>query len=152
MRFRRRTTLIKSIVLLAATAAVAVSCMQQPRAPVAITASETPAALPVRATDNTFRAFSHSIPEHKKFECSSCHRREGASLELEYAGHDSCVGCHISQFTNQDEQAMCAICHQANPPAMATFPARFIEGFNMKFDHADHVSGAGRPPEGCASC
>jgi hypothetical protein len=50
---------------------------------------------------------------------------------------------------------MCIICHadmKAEPPTMQAFPARFEEGFNMKFSHAAHISGEGRPPEGCASC
>jgi len=50
---------------------------------------------------------------------------------------------------------MCTICHddmKTSPPTMNEFPERFVEGFNMKFVHAAHISGAGRPPEGCASC
>lgn len=148
---------LKTFVVLSALAAVAASCIERaPRVPVTITASETPAAVPVRASDTTFRAFSHSIAEHKQFECNSCHRREGASRDdLKFAGHDSCVGCHISQFTNPEQQMMCTICHDdmnARPPTLDEFPSKFVEGFNMKFVHAAHISGDGRPPEGCASC
>src|SRR5687768_10888311 len=152
----RRKTFLKAIIILLAVAALAVSCIKQAeKTPVTITSSETPGTLPVRVSDRTFKAFSHTIPEHKEFECNSCHRREGSSLDLEFAGHDSCVGCHISQFTNPDQQTMCTICHadmKAVPPTMQEFPTRFVEGFNMKFVHAAHVSGEGRPPEGCASC
>ena len=156
MRKSPRKTWLKSIIICAALAAFAASCIDRaPKAPVTITASETPEAVPVRASTKTFTEFSHNIPEHKKFECNSCHRREGKSLDLEFAGHDSCVGCHISQFTDPEQQTMCAICHEdmkAAPPTMQEFPTRFVEGFNMKFVHAAHVSGEGRPPEGCASC
>ena len=156
MRKPRRKTFLKSFVVVCALAAFAVSCMrQQDKIPVTITASETPGAIPVRATDRSFKAFSHEIAEHKQFECASCHRREGKSTDLKYSGHDSCIGCHISQFTNPEQQTMCTICHgdmNAVPPTIHEFPTRFVEGFNMKFDHAAHDSGAGLPREGCASC
>jgi c(7)-type cytochrome triheme protein len=156
VRKQPRKTFLKSVVVLFALAALAASCIKQAdKAPVTITAAETPEAVAVRVSDKTFKAFSHGIPEHKQFECNSCHRREGASLDLEFAGHDSCVGCHISQFTNPEQQTMCTICHadmKAVPPTLHEFPTRFVEGFNMKFVHAAHISGEGRPPEGCATC
>ena len=152
----QRTTFLKCLIILTALAALAVSCIKQAdKTPVVITASETPQAIAVHASDKTFKAFSHGIPEHKRFECNSCHRREGGSLDLKFAGHDSCVGCHISQFTNPEQQTMCTICHddmKAAQPTLREFPTRFVEGFNMKFVHSAHISGAGRPPEGCASC
>ena len=148
--------LFKSLVVCAALATFAASCIERaPKTPVVITASETPEAIAVRASDKTFKNFSHSIPEHQKFECNSCHRREGATLDLNFAGHDSCVGCHISQFTNPEQQTMCTICHddmKAAPPTMREFPTKFEEGFNMKFVHSAHISGKGLPPQGCASC
>lgn len=147
--------LLKALLICGAIAIFAASCIQQAaKTPVPLTASETPDAVPQRVSDKTFKAFSHKIEEHKQFECNSCHHREGKSRDLEYAGHESCIGCHLNQFTNND-QVMCTICHEnlkANPPTMQNFPVRFVEGFNMKFDHGDHDSGKGRPPEGCASC
>lgn len=134
----------------------AASCLQQAeKLSVPLTAAETPDPVPVRASDKTFKAFSHATAEHKQFECASCHRREGKSLDLEYAGHDSCVGCHLNQFTDPEQQVMCVICHadmKANPPTMAKFPTKFIESFDVKFDHADHDNGEGRPPAGCVAC
>jgi c(7)-type cytochrome triheme protein len=148
--------LFKSLIVFAALATFVVSCIERaPKTPVTLTASETPPAIPVRASDKTFKKFSHTIPEHTKFECNSCHRREGKSLDLEFAGHDSCVGCHISQFTNPEQQTMCTICHDdmnAVPPTLNEFPTKFEEGFNMKFVHAAHISGKGLPPQGCATC
>jgi len=157
----RSKNLFKVLLLVVTAAGFAASCIQQaPRMPVTITSSTTPEPIAVKASDKTFKNFSHSIKEHKQFECASCHAREGRSLDMEFAGHESCVGCHISQFTSSgptktDEPAMCAICHKdldSVPPGMNEFPHTFNEGFNMKFDHADHDSGAGRPPAGCASC
>ncbi|MCA1607178.1 MAG: cytochrome c3 family protein, partial [Acidobacteria bacterium] len=50
---------------------------------------------------------------------------------------------------------MCVICHtdvnSSNPP-LKTFPTRFDEGFNVKFDHAQHMTGAARPASGCSAC
>ena len=119
-----------------------------------LTASETPEPMPERVSTKTFEAFSHKIPEHQQFACTSCHQREGSSLKMEYAGHDSCIGCHLNQFTDKD-QVMCSICHKdtkAVPPSMNAFPVKFVEGFNMKFDHAAHETGKGRPADGCAHC
>jgi c(7)-type cytochrome triheme protein len=151
----RRTNLLNLLLMVVALAAFAASCLQQQeKTPVLITASETADAIPVRAADTSFKAFSHQIPEHKQFECNSCHRREPPD-DLKYAGHDSCIGCHISQFTNPEQQTMCTICQadmNSSPPTMQSFPTKFVEGFNMKFEHAAHVSGDGRPPEGCVSC
>lgn len=134
----------------------AAGCFKQAeRTSVPLTASETPEAVAERVSTKEFQAFDHKISEHKKFECSSCHQREGRSLKMDYAGHDSCIGCHLNQFTSKEPQAMCSICHddlKQNPPTMKTFPVKFIEGFNMKFDHAAHETGKGRPPEGCSSC
>lgn len=152
----RLKNLAKAIILLTTVMVFAASCLQQgQRTPVTLTSSETPEPIPARVSDKTFQAFSHKIPEHKQFECASCHRREGKSLDMDFAGHDSCIGCHLNQFTNPDNQVMCNICHKDTtsvPPQMQTFPVRFIEGFNMKFDHGAHDSGKGRPAEGCVSC
>ena len=50
-------------------------------------------------------------------------------------------------------QPICTICHtnveSANPPVKG-FPS--LKSFNVRFDHAQHTTGAGRPESGCASC
>jgi hypothetical protein len=50
---------------------------------------------------------------------------------------------------------MCVICHtdvnSGNPP-LKSFPSKFKESFNVKFDHSQHMSGSARPPSGCAAC
>ncbi|CAN5632610.1 hypothetical protein BH10ACI3_BH10ACI3_13880 [soil metagenome] len=156
----RLKNVFKAAVLLTAVMAFAASCIKQAgRAEVPLTAAETPDPITERVSSKTFQAFSHAIPEHKQFECASCHGREGKSTKLEYAGHESCVGCHLNQFTDRSlmdqTKVMCSICHEdlkANPPTMKTFPAKFVEGFNMKFDHSKHDNGKGRPAEGCAAC
>ncbi len=151
----RSKNFFKAFLVFAGLTAFAASCFQQSaRTPVSITASETPEPIALRASSKAFEAFSHKIPEHKEFACASCHERQGSSPEMEFAGHDSCIGCHLNQFTDR-EPVMCAICHKDTksvPPSMNAFPVRFIEPFNMKFDHGDHDNGKGRPPEGCASC
>jgi hypothetical protein len=35
---------------------------------------------------------------------------------------------------------------------LKNFPAAFNENFNMKFDHAQHMTGSARPENGCRSC
>lgn len=152
----RFTNSIKSLLIFCALAAFAASCIQQaPKSPVPITSAETARLIPERVSAKTFKAFSHKIPEHQKFACNTCHQREGRSREIELAGHESCIACHLNQFTNREDQVMCSICHdnlKSDPPTQRSFPTRFIEGFNMKFDHAAHMRGEGRPPDGCASC
>lgn len=160
LRMSRVKTFIKTGLILGTSLLFAVSCIQQqPKVPALITASETPEPIAERVSSKTFEAFSHKIPEHKQFECASCHQREGRSLKMEYAGHDSCVGCHLNQFTDRGlmerDKVMCSICHGdlgSNPPPVKAFPTKFTEGFNMKFDHGAHDNGKGRPAEGCASC
>lgn len=152
--------ILKAVVIFAVAVGFAASCLvQSAKTPPKITASETPEPIAVKASTKTFEAFSHKIEQHKQFECASCHQRQGRSLDMDFAGHDSCIGCHLNQFTDRTlmdrDKVMCSICHdklQANPPTMKAFPTRFIEGFDVKFDHGDHDNGAGRPAAGCASC
>ena len=157
----RSTRKIKMLLLLTAAGMLAASCLQQQaKTPVTLTSAETPQAIPARATDKTFKDFSHKVPEHQQFQCNTCHRREGKGLKMEFGGHESCIGCHLNQFVETGQSsgsapAMCSICHddlKANPPTVGAFPVKFREGFNMKFDHGDHDSGRGRPADGCASC
>ena len=45
---------------------------------------------------------------------------------------------------------MCLICHtdiSSNNPPLKNFPASFNEPFNVKFDHAQHKTGAARPQQ-----
>ncbi len=151
---------VKSALLFAVAAIFAASCMQQAnRVDVTLTSAETPEPIAVRASDSTFEKFSHTIPEHKEFECATCHQREAKSRELKFAGHESCVGCHLSQFIDNsvttENRAMCSICHSSldsTDPPMKPFPTKFKEGFNMKFNHGAHERGEGRPANGCVFC
>ncbi len=145
---------VKILLIAAALSAFAASCLKQEKANVVITAEDTTAPSAQKISDKDYSKFSHSVPEHLEINCDSCHRREGNSLSLKFPGHDSCVGCHLNEFTNP-ESGICVMCHddlQTVPATMKSFPARFNEGFNMKFDHAAHLSGAGRPAAGCAAC
>jgi len=152
--------LLKAAIILAAFIVFGASCLKQgDKASVPLTASETPEPSAVKASTSNFATFDHKIAEHKQFECASCHHRDAKDKTLQYAGHDSCIGCHLNQFiTNKatdENRAMCGICHaslNSDQPPMKVFPAKFIEGFNMKFDHAAHDRGKGRPAAGCAAC
>lgn len=143
------------LLLIVLSAVMFAACINKvAKTPVPMTADEPAPIVPARETKSDFATFSHKVPEHKQFECISCHRREGSSRELEYAGHDACIGCHINQFINP-ERAMCNICHKelvSDPPPTKPFPTKFKEGFNMRFDHAKHERGAGRPRDGCNAC
>lgn len=150
-------TTFKAALVLAALVIFAASCLQQARkSNLTITATNTNlrASERISDTDKTYGAFSHSVPEHNEVNCDSCHQRDSEGTKLAFPGHDSCVTCHMTEFTNT-KSGICASCHsdiQAVPATMKQFPTRFVEGFNMKFDHAAHMTGDGRPPDGCASC
>jgi len=147
---------IKAVLIVSALLVFAASCLKQgERVAVPLTSADTPDPVPARTTTATFEAFSHKIPEHKQFACDTCHTRAGSGITSKFGGHESCIGCHLNQFTSREDQAMCTICHtdtKSSEPPVKTFPANFIEGFNMKFDHAAHDSGEGRPAQGCAAC
>lgn len=148
--------IFKAMLFVSALFLFAASCLKQgERVTVPLTSADTPDAVPQRASDSTFKDFSHKIPEHKQFACDTCHTREGRALTSKFGGHESCIGCHLNQFTSREDQAMCSICHadtKSNDPPVKPFPTKFREGFNMRFDHAAHDSGEGRPAQGCAGC
>ncbi|MBC7901707.1 MAG: hypothetical protein H7070_16830 [Saprospiraceae bacterium] len=146
---------IKAAFVLAALIVFAASCLQQAqKSDPLITADETQQPQTTRVSDGDFGTFSHSVKEHDTANCSACHRRETGSPDLQFAGHDSCVGCHMAEFTNNKTQ-ICMVCHsdlQTVPAGMKQFPQAFKESFNMKFEHAAHISGDGLPRQGCAHC
>jgi len=155
LSLKRSKNTFKLVLTAAALGTFAVSCLQhaQERTPVPLTASETPVPVAARVSNADFGKFSHDIPEHKRFACDSCHRREKGT-GIDFAGHEACIGCHLNQFT-QSQGQICTICHQetqSSPPPVQAFPVKFEEGFNMKFDHAAHERGEGRPAEGCVTC
>ncbi len=101
-----------------------------------------------------YSTFKHSTDRHASQPCTACHQRGDNSATPRFPGHKACTSCHLGQFVTPDVP-MCAICHadvnSSNPPLKA-FPARFNETFNMKFDHAQHMTGSARPANGCSAC
>lgn len=101
-----------------------------------------------------YSVFSHSVRAHADASCNSCHARGDNSIAPRFAGHSACINCHLTQFVTP-QSPMCAICHsdvQSSSAPIRAFPAGFIESFNMKFDHAAHNRGDGRPANGCVAC
>ncbi|MEP6819490.1 MAG: cytochrome c3 family protein [bacterium] len=98
--------------------------------------------------------FKHNSQRHASVTCTACHQRKDNSATPSFPGHKACIGCHQGQFVTANVP-MCVICHtdvnNANPP-QRSFPAKFNESFNVKFDHAQHMTGAARPANGCAAC
>jgi c(7)-type cytochrome triheme protein len=96
--------------------------------------------------------FSHSIQQHASLACNDCHRRTDNSSRPKLPGHKACIDCHIQEFTTSDSP-LCMNCHTnvaSNHPPLKAFPG--LTGFNMRFDHAQHMQGSARPEQGCASC
>jgi c(7)-type cytochrome triheme protein len=158
MTVAQKKNRVKIVCLLAALAIFAVSCLRSDRsaqkADPAITAVERFAANNVPVSAKNYSRFSHTVAEHKAIACDSCHRRDDNSITPKFAGHSSCIDCHLPEFVNSQSN-MCVICHTnspENPAEMRAFPAKFNESFNMKFDHAVHSRGNALPREGCAAC
>lgn len=103
---------------------------------------------PDSATD--FSKFRHDNASHARLPCLLCHRRETNAPRPTLPGsngHLPCAGCHAQQFANASSP-ICGICHtdtQSNK--LKPFPR--LTSFNMKFDHARHVSSGSI---NCASC
>lgn len=102
-----------------------------------------------------YSKFLHTSPKHISLQCTSCHQRNADNSPTpQRPGHKACTGCHLTQFVTPTVP-MCEICHQnvqsANPP-LKNFPTTFDESFNVRFDHAQHMNGPGRPREGCQAC
>ena len=102
-----------------------------------------------------YSKFLHSSQKHASIGCASCHDRTADnSIIPRFPGHKACTNCHLGQFTTP-AIPMCVICHSntngSNPP-LKNFPSDFNEPFNVKFDHAQHLTTAARPKNGCAGC
>jgi c(7)-type cytochrome triheme protein len=109
------------------------------------------AALPPAAQGEGGR-FSHSLPRHASVACDSCHRREGNEAQPRLPGHKACIDCHVAQFTSP-QSPLCTNCHtnvESNNPPLKPFPG--LTNFGMRFDHAQHMSGAAHPAQHCAAC
>jgi c(7)-type cytochrome triheme protein len=96
-----------------------------------------------------FSKFSHS-DTHAALPCLLCHRRENNQARPALPGHQSCAGCHAQRF-NDSANPICTVCH-TNAQAGAVKPFPSLRSFNMKFDHARHMSGAARPAATCVAC
>ena len=102
-----------------------------------------------------YSTFKHNSQKHASLACNSCHQRGGDnSATPRFPGHKACTGCHVGQFVTP-AVPMCVICHtevsSSNPP-LKSFPSKFNESFNVKFDHAQHMNGNARSQSGCAAC
>ena len=109
----------------------------------------------VQEPGRDYSKFNHSTQRHASLGCTDCHRRTADnSITPSFPGHKDCTNCHLSQFVTP-AVPMCEICHAnvgSGKPPLKSFPASFNESFNMKFDHAQHMSGAGKPAGGCQAC
>jgi c(7)-type cytochrome triheme protein len=107
-----------------------------------------------QGNDQDYSKFLHTSSKHAAIGCNECHRRADNSSRPSFPGHKACTSCHLTQFTTPT-LPMCSICHQSvngNDPPRKAFPDKFKESFNMKFDHAQHMTGSARPKNGCIGC
>src|SRR6476620_6450855 len=114
-----------------------------------------PALTAAQDPNQDYSKFLHSSQKHASLGCTNCHdRASDNSITPRFPGHKACTTCHLGQFTTPTIP-MCTICHSntsgSNPP-LKSFPADFNEPFNVKFDHAQHLTPSARPKNGCAGC
>ena len=98
--------------------------------------------------------FKHSSEKHASISCTACHQRSDNAAQPSFPGHSACINCHRKEFFTS-QTPLCSICHtdvSSNKPPLKAFPTTFKEPFNAKFDHAQHLSAAVRPKNGCAAC
>jgi len=101
-----------------------------------------------------YSIFKHNSQRHASLAYSSCHQRNDNSAPPRFPAHKPCISCHTGQFVTA-AVPMCIICHtdvnNSNPP-LKSFPVKFNENFNVKFDHTQHMAGSARPANGCTAC
>jgi c(7)-type cytochrome triheme protein len=103
-----------------------------------------------QTSDGDFSKFAHTNPNHSRLPCLLCHQRDDNSPRPTLPGHLPCSACHTQQFADTNSP-ICAICHtDERSGAVKSFPA--LRSFNVRFDHAQHTSGAARPGAGCVAC
>ena len=109
----------------------------------------------VQDSQQDYSRFLHTSQRHASLACTDCHTRTSDnSVTPKFPGHNACTKCHLAQFVTPNVP-MCVICHSDVKSASAPlkgFPTRFNENFNVKFDHAQHMTGSARPSNGCQSC
>jgi hypothetical protein len=109
---------------------------------------------PMQGPELDYSNFKHTSQRHSSLSCASCHERKDNAATPGFPGHKACISCHSGQFVTANVP-MCIICHanvnSSNPP-LKSFSTKFMESFNVKFDHAQHMSGSARPASGCAAC
>ena len=101
-----------------------------------------------------YSKFVHTSQRHASLACNACHTRADNSATPKFPGHAACTKCHLAQFVTPNVP-MCVICHSDVKSAAAplkAFPPSFNESFNVKFDHAQHMTGSARPANGCQAC
>lgn len=116
---------------------------------------ESEVSLNVQGSEPDYSRFLHTSERHRALACTNCHERANDnSITPRFPGHKACTGCHLAQFVTP-ALPMCIICHSevksSNPP-LKSFPAKFNESFNVRFDHSQHMTGAVRPQNGCNAC
>jgi len=108
-----------------------------------------------REQEPGYSTFKHSSDRHAHLECSACHKRSSDnSIKPVFPGHTACTNCHLAQFVTP-AASMCTICHtdvSSGSAPLKDFPLKFKESFNIRFDHAQHMTGSARPANGCEAC
>lgn len=127
----------------------------------------TPKAQTQTQSKNTkYSEFSHSVSQHSKLACNSCHkfpsanwkrvRKEGEAFPdvTDYPKHESCLSCHRRQFFGSPKPNICSICHtNPSPRNSARFPfpnpreifdlsakgKQAVSDFAISFPHDKHI-------------
>ena len=118
-----------------------------------------------------YSEFSHSVPQHTKLACDSCHKFPSANWNsvrskddafpdiTDYPKHESCLSCHRQQFFGSSKPTICAICHTNPGPSSGErhpFPnpreifdkspkgQTHVSDFEISFPHDKHIEIVGQ--------
>jgi len=174
----RRKTVTSAVFLALAAFTFLHGRLASSAAPVATTdkqrrAQSRQARAPQQNAHRDYSKFSHSVPEHAKQKCDSCHKFPSANWKdvrkgkdafpdvTEYPEHASCIGCHRQQFFARERPApsICSVCHVGVTPSFTArepFPnprelfdaspaGRSVTSeFGIQFAHDKHIELVGQ--------
>jgi hypothetical protein len=159
MNSTRNTVKLAVITVIAAAIVAGYACGKKPKPAIDTTApGATPSpsasqpgpeiigAAEAKITDRPLK-FDHNRAEHKKQDCTLCHKRMDNGPAPTFPQHAACISCHAADYTTQATK-LCEVCHVtplAAQPKLISFPMTLGQ-FGLKgFSHKEHLDASKMP-------